>query len=75
MHKVLLVNIIQVSQASDEETTGNYTNSGDSGEFDASMKRIINFSMGTNNDTLVNIVGGMLGSTIISHDIYNKSYE
>jgi hypothetical protein len=39
------------------------------------MKRIIRFSMGTNNDTLANIKSGMLGSTIISHDIYNKSYD
>ena len=39
------------------------------------MRRIIRFSMGTNNDTLANIKGGMLGSTIISHDIYNKSYN
>ena len=40
-----------------------------------SVKRIINFSMGTNNDTLANIKSGMLGSTIFSHDIYNKSYS
>ena len=39
------------------------------------MRRIIRFSMGTNNDTLANIKSGMLGSTIISHDIYNKSYD
>jgi hypothetical protein len=62
------------SQASDEDYD-NYTNSGDSGALMQSIKRIINFSMGTNNDTLMNIVGGMLGSTIISHDIYNKSYS
>ena len=58
-------------QALDEKHTGG----GESGELMQSMKRIVSFDMGTNNDTLVNIKGGMLGSTIISHDIYNKSYD
>jgi hypothetical protein len=60
-------------QASNEKTDG--MNAGESGELMQSMKRIINFSMGTNNDTLANIKSGMLGSTIFSHDIYNKSYS
>jgi len=58
-------------QALDEKHTGG----GESGELMQSMKRIVSFDMGTNNDTLVNIKGGMLGSTIFSHDIYNKSYD
>jgi hypothetical protein len=61
-------------KASDEEAIG-LTNAGESGALMQSIKRIINFSMGTNNDTLLNIKSGMLGSTIISHDIYNKSYS
>jgi hypothetical protein len=58
-------------QASDEK----YTGDNESGALMQSMKRIVNFSMGTNNDTLANIKSGMLGSTIFSHDIYNKSYN
>ena len=61
-------------KATDEKTTG-LTNAGESGELMQSMKRIVSFNMGSNNDTLVNIKSGMLGSTIISHDIYNKSYN
>ena len=61
-------------KAIDEETTG-LTNAGESGDLMQDMKRIISFNMGANNDTLANIKGGMLGSTILSHDIYNKSYS
>ena len=39
------------------------------------LKRILSYSFGTNNDLAVNIVGGMLGSNLITHDIYNKSYK
>ena len=38
-------------------------------------KRVIKFAVGNNNDMLANITGGMLGSKIITHDIYNKNYE
>ena len=38
-------------------------------------KRVIKFAVGNNNDMLANIVGGMLGSKVITHDIYNKNYE
>ena len=58
-------------QAADEE----YTGDDESGDLIQSMKRIVSFDMGTNNDTLANIKSGMLGSTIFSHDIYNKSYD
>ena len=37
-------------------------------------KRILSHSFGANNDLAVNIVGGMLGSNLITHDIYNKNY-
>jgi len=40
-----------------------------------SNKRILSHSFGNNNDLTVNIVGGMLGSNLITHDIYNKSYK
>ena len=40
-----------------------------------SNKRILAHSFGNNNDLTVNIVGGMLGSNLITHDIYNKSYK
>jgi hypothetical protein len=40
-----------------------------------SNKRILSHSFGANNDLTVNIVGGMLGSNLITHDIYNKSYK
>ena len=52
-----------------------HTGGGESGELMQSMKRIVEFDMGTNNDTLANIKSGMLGSTMFSHDIYNKSYD
>ena len=38
------------------------------------MTRILRYEMITNNDMMVNIVGGMLGSKNITHDIYNKNY-
>ena len=39
------------------------------------LKRVLSYSFGANNDLAVNIVGGMLGSNLITHDIYNKSYK
>ena len=39
------------------------------------LKRVLSYSFGANNDLTVNIVGGMLGSNLITHDIYNKSYK
>jgi len=57
-----------------EKTTG-LTNAGESGNLMQNMKRIISFSINTNNNTLINIKNGMLGSKFISHDIYNKSYN
>ena len=54
---------------------GTSTNTKESSAIIQGMRRIVRFDMGTNNDTLANIKSGMLGSTIFSHDIYNKSYN
>ena len=40
-----------------------------------SNKRILSYSFGANNDLSTNIVNGMMGSNLITHDIYNKSYK
>ena len=40
-------------------------------EFD----RVLEFQINTNNDMLMNITGGMLGSKDIEYNIYNKSYK
>ena len=37
--------------------------------------RIIDFEIAANSDMLSNIIAGMLGSSIIEYNIYNKSYE
>ena len=39
------------------------------------LKTVIDYNITGNNDTFTNIKSGMLGSTIITHDIYNKSYS
>ena len=39
------------------------------------LNRAIDFQINSNNDMLLNIQGGMLGSSIIKYNIYNKSYE
>ena len=38
-------------------------------------KRILSHSFGNTNDLTVNIKNGMLGSNLITHDIYNKNYR
>ena len=38
------------------------------------LKRVLDYQFNANNDTLRNIRGGMLGSNIITHDIFTKSY-
>lgn len=40
-----------------------------------SYKRIINLSVPNKNNSLFDIKAGMLGSTLIMHDIYNKKYN
>ena len=37
--------------------------------------RVIDYQIQANNDTLANVVGGMLASKIITHDICQKKYE
>jgi len=39
------------------------------------FNRVIDFQINSNNDMLLNIGGGMLGSSTIKYNIYNKSYE
>ena len=48
---------------------------GDSGSLIQSYKRIINISVPNKNNSLLDVKGGMLGSTLIMHDIYNKKYS
>ena len=42
---------------------------------DYELKKVLEYKFNANNDTLKNIAGGMLASSILSHDIYNKSYS
>ena len=44
-------------------------------DIQSQLETVIDYNITGNNDTLVNIKSGMLGSTIITHDIYNKSYS
>jgi hypothetical protein len=39
------------------------------------FSRALEFTVNSNNDMLLNIQGGMLGSSTIKYNIYNKSYE
>jgi len=39
------------------------------------LNRALDFQINSNNDMLLNIQGGMLGSSIIKYNIYNKSFE
>lgn len=48
---------------------------GDSGKLAQAYRRIINISVPNKNNSLLDIKGGMLGSTLIMHDIYNKKYN
>lgn len=40
-----------------------------------SFRRIINYDIVSNKDFSINLVGGMLGGELTTHNIYNKSYE
>ena len=44
-------------------------------ETEQNYKRIINFQPASRNNSLADVKGGMLGSTLIMHDIYNKNYK
>ena len=45
------------------------------GNVEYELKRVLEYQFNANNDTLKNIAGGMLASSIISYDIYNKNYS
>ena len=45
------------------------------GNVEYELKRVLDYQFNANNDTLKNIAGGMLASSILSHNIYNKSYN
>ena len=58
-------------KGSDEE----YTDSSNSGKLIQSYKRITDLTIPNKNNSLLDIKAGMLGSTLIMHDIYNKKYK
>jgi len=63
-----------------QSTTGFY-HAGDLGTIDKKTNleqqyyKVINYNVNSNNDTFANIVGGMLASKMITHDIVTKSYS
>jgi hypothetical protein len=48
---------------------------GGTSNIDYELKRVLEYKFNANNDTLKNIAGGMLASSIISYDIYSKNYS
>ena len=51
-----------------------YSSSSDAGKIAQSFKRVLAYQVPNKNNSLYDIRGGMLGSTLIMHDIYNKKY-
>ena len=45
------------------------------GKIEEEYARVIDYQIQANNDTLANVVGGMLASKIITHDITQKRYD
>ncbi len=45
------------------------------GKIEEEYARVLDYSIDSNNDTLANVVGGMLASKIITHDIVQKKYD
>lgn len=45
------------------------------GKIEEEYARVIDYQIKSNNDTLANVVGGMLASKIITHDIVQKKYD
>lgn len=45
------------------------------GNIEKDFQRIIDFTIGTTNDTLLSSRGGMLSSNLIKYNIFNKNYE
>ena len=59
-----------------EFNVGNLTNlENKSVNVEKDLNRALSFEINSNNDMLLNILGGMLGSSIIKYNIYNKSFE
>ena len=73
---------ISLQQLYNQDTVGVY-NASQAGklldnktiDIQSQLETAITYNITGNNDTLVNVKSGMLGSTIITHDIYNKSYS
>ena len=45
------------------------------GKIEEEYARVVDYQIKSNNDTLANVVGGMLASKIITHDITQKRYD
>jgi len=45
------------------------------GRIEEEYARVVDYQIKSNNDTLANVVGGMLASKIITHDIVQKKYD
>tara|TARA_R110002074_G_C12489312_1_gene661619 strand:+ start:402 stop:1793 length:1392 start_codon:yes stop_codon:yes gene_type:complete len=55
---------------------GDHTDTqGKTGDIEQDFKRVLSFTQSSNNDMLVNIKTGLLGSKITVFDIYNKNYN
>ena len=59
----------------DKASNEKYSSSSDAGKIIQSFKRAITYQTPGKNRSLYDIKGGMLGSTLIMHDIYNKRYK
>jgi hypothetical protein len=75
------INFRSLESLFSESTFGNYAvgdfgqNEGKKQDVAKDFARIIDFEISSNSDMLANIVSGMLGSSIIEYNIYNKSFE
>ena len=75
------INFRSIESLFAEDTFGDYAigdfgqNEGKKQDIGKDYGRIIDFEVSSNSDMLSNIVSGMLGSSIIEYNIYNKSYE
>ena len=75
------INFRSIESMFAEESIGDYSmgdigkNEGKKPDIQKEFGRILEFEIAANNDMLSNIISGMLGSSIIEYNIYNKSYE
>ena len=75
------INFRSIESLFAESTSGDYAvgdfgqNEGKKQDVAKDFARIIDFEISSNSDMLANIVSGMLGSSIIEYNIYNKSFE